>query len=135
MHHVSLFLSGRTAVTLTSSVEHDAACPGEVVVYTCMVVRTSVVAWRFLPHPSEIDYFVSSPIGQVQVFGDFRTVLTNRVLDINTPGLADLTTTLTVTATPGQNGRMVTCLGDGANEILSLILNITSEHSIQFSEM
>ena len=116
---------------LTSNVEHGAACPGEVVVYTCTAPRTSIVSWLFPPDiNNELDYFASSPIGQVQVFGDSQVVLTNRIQDHNTPGLADLTTTLIVTATPAQHGRRVTCLGDEPSEISSLILNITSEHSV-----
>jgi len=42
-------------------------------------------------------------IGQVQVIGNFQALLTNRILDPDITGLADLTTTLTVTATPEQN--------------------------------
>jgi len=110
-------------------VEHDAACPGEVVVYTCTASRTSAVGWRTLPNIVEFDYFVSSPIGEIQVIGDFQVVLTE-IRDLST-GLADLTTTLTVTATPIQHGRNVTCIGDELGEMLSLIVSITSEHSIQ----
>ena len=128
--YVCLFIAGRAAVTLTSSVDHVAACPGEVVVYTCTAPRTSSVGWLFPPDiNNELDYFASSPLGQVQVFGDSQVVLTSRIPDPNTPGLADLTTTLTVTATPVQHGRMVTCEGDEPSEILSSILSITSEHT------
>jgi len=34
-----MFLFGRTAVMLTSSVEHDAACPGEVVIYLVFNIK------------------------------------------------------------------------------------------------
>ena len=110
--------------------EHVAACPGEVVVYTCTALRTSSVGWRFPPDIDQFEYFLSSPSDQPMDIGVSQVVLTNKVLDPNTPGLADVTTTLTLTATPAQHGRMVTCLGDEPSEILSLILNIASEHSI-----
>ena len=94
--------------------------------YTCTASRTTAVGWRTLPNIVEFDYF---PIGEIQVIGDSQVVLTE-VLNPSA-GLADLTTTLTVTATPIQHGRTVTCIGDEPGEMLSLILSITSEHSIQ----
>jgi len=112
-------------------VGHDAACPGEVVVYTCTASRTSSVAWRFPPDIDEFDYFPSSTVGQVQVIGDSRVVLTMNV-DTDVMGLADLTTTLTVNATSEQDGRMVMCEDDDPSERSNLTLNITSEHSVQY---
>ena len=97
--------------------------------YTCTASRTSAVGWHTLPNIVEFDYFVSSPVGEIQVIGDSQVVLTE-VLNPSA-GLADLTTTLTVTATPIQHGRNVTCIGDEPNETSSLILSITSEHSMQ----
>ena len=115
-------------MTLTSTVDHVAACPGKVVVYTCTAPRTSSIGWRFPPDIDQFEYFTSSPSDQPTVIRDSQVVLTE-VLGLNA-GLADLTTTLTVTATPAQHGRMVTCLGDEPGEISSLILNVASEHSI-----
>jgi len=127
----ALFIPGRAAVTLTSSVEHDAACPGEVVVYTCTALRSSSIGWNFPPDIQGFNYFPTSPIGQTEVFGYSQVVFTG-VLNPST-GLADLTTTLTVTATPIQHGRRGTCLGDEPSEMLSLILNVTCEHSMKYN--
>jgi len=100
-------------------------------VYTCIAPRTSSVSWRIPPDIDEISYFPSSTVGQVQPVGDFRVVLTMNV-DTDVMGLADLTTTLTVNATSEQDGRMVMCEGDDPSERSSLMLNITSEHSMQY---
>lgn len=80
-----------------------------------------------LPDIDGFNYFPSSPIGQVQVIGNFQALLTNRILDPDIAGLADLTTTLTVTATPEQNGTVVQCRGDDPSERMSLTLHIASE--------
>ena len=115
-------------ITLTSSVDAgQAVCPGEVVTYTCTALRTSSVGWVALPDIDGFDYFPSSPIGQVQVIGNFQALLTNRILDPDIAGLADLTTTLTVTATPERNGTVVQCRGDEPSERMSLTLHIASE--------
>jgi len=115
-------------ITLTSSVDgRQAVCPGEVVTYTCTALRTSSVGWVALPDIDGFDYFPGSQIGQVQVIGNFQALLKNRILDLNIAGLADLTTTLTVTATPEQNGTVVQCQGDKPSERNSLTLNIASE--------
>ena len=45
----------------------------------------------------------------------------------NIAGLADLYTTLTVTATPERNGTVVQCRGDEPSERMSLTLHIASE--------
>ena len=63
--------------------------------------------------------------------GDFRIALINNIA--NGLGLADLTTTLTVTATAGRNRTVVECRGDDPSERMSLVLNIASEHSMIFS--
>ena len=115
-------------ITLTSSVDgRQAVCPGEVVTYTCTAFRTSSVGWVALPDIDGFDYFPSSPIWKVQVIGNFQALLTNRILDPRIARMADLTTTLTVTATPEQNGTVVQCRGDEPNERMSLTLHIASE--------
>ena len=112
-------------ITLTSSVDgRQAVCPGEVVTYTCTALRTSSVGCVALPDIDGFDYFPSSPIGQEQVIGNFQALLINRILDPNIP---DLTTTLTVTASPEWNGTVVQCEGDGPSERMSLTLYIASE--------
>ena len=95
--------------------------------YTCTAPRTTVVSWFALPDISGVDYFSSSQVGE-QVIGDFRIALTNN--SANGVGLADLTSTLTVTATAGRNGTVVECRGDDPSERRSQVLSIASEHSM-----
>ena len=124
-----LFTAGIATITLTSILDgRQTACPEEVVTYTCTVLRTSVVSWVGLPRINRIDYYPRDQIGQ-QVIGDFQIALISNVpIAI---GLADLTTTLTVTATLARNGTVVQCLGDEPSERMSLVLNIASEQSVQ----
>ena len=55
-------LASAQTVTLTSSVEQDgrqAACPGEVVTFTCMVTEATRLRWiaePFIPQSSPIDF-------------------------------------------------------------------------------
>ena len=115
---------------LTSTLDgRQTACPRVVVTYTCTAPRTTVVSWFALPDISGVDYFASSQIGE-QVIGDFRIALTNN--SANGVGLADLITTLTVTATAGRNGTVVECRGDDPSERMSLVLYIASEHNMTF---
>ena len=60
--------------------------------------------------------------------GDFRIALINNIA--NAMGTADLTTTLTITATAGRNGTVVECRGDDPSERMNLVLNIASKHSM-----
>ena len=113
-------------MTLTSILDwRQTACPREVVTYTCTVLRTSSITWFVLPD-IDVDYFPNSPIGQ-RVIRGFQLALTNKVPDPNNAQLADLTTTLTVTATLARNGTVVQCRGDDPSERRSLVLYIASE--------
>ena len=115
---------------LTSTLDgRQAACPGEVVTYTCTVPRTSSAGWDVPPDIMQFTYFPSSQTGQPDDIGYFQVVLTN-VGVLDNMGLADLTFTLTVTATLGQNGTVVNCLGDEAGERISLVLKVASEYSM-----
>ena len=118
-------------MTMTSTLDgRQAACPGEVVTYTCTVLRTTVVTWVALPDIDGAQYLPSNPVGQ-RVIGDFQLALTNNVPDPNNPTtLADLTTTLTITATLAHNGTVVQCRGDEPSERMSLVLYIASEQSV-----
>ena len=118
-------------MTLTSTLDgRQAACPGEVVTYTCTAPRTSSAGWDVPPDIMQFNYFPSSPIGQ-QDIGDFQVALISNVPI--SMGLADLTTTLTITATADRNGTVVQCLGDEPSETDSAVLNIASE-PIDYSE-
>ena len=122
---------GTAAVTLTSTLdERQAACPGEVVTYTCTAPRTSSIGWNVPPDIMQFNYFPSSPIGQ-QDIGDYQVALVSNVPI--SMGLADLNITLTVTATADRNGTVVQCLGDEPSETINAALSIASE-PIDYSE-
>ena len=91
-------------VTLTSSAQ-GAICPGEEVTLTCTVTGEVLMEWRSVTFNRPIRYIVNNPIGQRIYRGSFTATL------ILTPPLADLTSTLRVTATPEAmlNGTVVTC--------------------------
>ena len=120
--------SGRAAVTMISTLNgRQVACPGEVVTYTCIAPRTTVVTWFVLPD-IDVDYFPTSSLGQQQVIRGFQPALTGNVPDPTNPTtIADLTITLTVTATAGLNRTVVECRGDEPSERMSLTLNVASE--------
>ena len=125
------FNIGTAAVTLTSTLDgRRAACPGEVVTYTCTAPRTSSAGWDVPPDIMQFNYFPSNSIEQRRI-GDFQVALISNVPVSR--GVADLTITLTVTATVDRNGTVVQCLGDEPDERISIVLNITSE-PIDYSE-
>ena len=119
-------------MTLTYTLDgRQTACPGEVVTYTCTVLQTAVISVFALPDIDGVQYLPRSPLGQQTIRG-FQLALTNKVLDPTNPALADLTITLTVTATLARNGTVVQCRGDVPSERMSLVLNIASEHSMVY---
>ena len=124
----ALCTAGRAAVTLTSTLDgRQTTCVRDVVTYTCTILRTSSITWSALPDIDGVGYFANGGSFGQQVTGDFQIALTDRVPDpINPTTLADLTTTLTVTATVGRNGTVVECRGDGPSERRSRVLNIAS---------
>jgi len=121
------FISGKATVTLNSTLDRrQTTCSGAAVTYTCTALRTSIVTW-FIAQGIDVDYFPTSPLGQQTIRG-FQLALTNKVPDPNNPTtIADLTITLTVTATAGRNGTVVQCRGDQPSERMILTLNVASE--------
>ena len=91
-------------VKLTSSAQ-PAICPGEEITFTCIVTGEVLLGWNSTAFRNPIWYIVNDPIGQMRVRGIFTATLTL------TPPLANLTSTLRVTATPEAmlNGTVVTC--------------------------
>ena len=123
------FTAGKAIVTLTSTLDgRQTACPGEVVTYTCTVLRTSAAGWHIPPDIMEFNFFPSSPIGHRTVIGDFQLALTSSVVDPKTPALANITITVTVIGTVGHNGTVVQCRGDEPGERMNLVLDIASKH-------
>ena len=124
-----LFTTGAATITLTSTLgERQTACPGEVVTYTCTAPRTAVITWVASPGINRVEYYPRDQTGQ-RIIGDFQIALISNVQIAI--GLADLTTTLTVTATLARNGTVVECRGDDPSERMSLVLYIASEQSVQ----
>ena len=112
-HFLLLGLALAQTVTLTSSVEQDgrqAACPGEVVTFTCMVNEASRLRWiaePFIPKSDPIDFISVATAGAMAVddSGQFRAVLVSIVHTEG--GLSDFNSRLTVTA----SGSEVQCSG------------------------
>jgi len=110
-------------VTLTSNVDgRQAACPGEVVTYTCTVIQGAVITWTAAPvlvgtvvrfrstsPPDEWQLScsdTSSPVPCTDL--DYQATLTSvGTLDMN--GAANLTSTFRLTATAELNGTVVQC--------------------------
>ena len=99
----------------------QAACPGEVVTYTCTVTQGGSITWtaapvlvgiavRFLTtEPSGSSLSCSDPSSPVQCADlDYQATITSvGTLDMN--GLADLTSTFRFTARAEINGTVVQC--------------------------
>jgi len=99
----------------------QAACPGEVVTYTCTVTQGGSITWtaapvlvgiavRFLTtEPSGSSLSCSDPSSPVQCVDlDYQATITSvGTLDMN--GLADLTSTFMFTARAEINGTVVQC--------------------------
>ena len=96
-------------MTLPSTLAgRQAACPWETVTYTCIALRTGVITWFVLPD-IDVDYFPTSSVGgQQQTIKRLPACPYGNVPDPTNPTtIADLTITLTVTATVGRNGTVV----------------------------
>ena len=112
-------LMSAQTVTLTSSVEQDgrqAACPREVVTFTCMVNEATRLRWiaePFIPQSDPITFVSAATAGAMAVddSGQFRAVLVSIVLIGG--GLSDFNSRLTVTASGSGslNGTEIQCSG------------------------
>ena len=100
-------------MTLTSSVEQDgrqAACPGEVVTFTCMVTDGSFLQWIAEPFINGSVIFttinkagdVQDPTPQIHIV----LIEINRTNDLR---LRNYISTLTVNATTALNGTVIQC--------------------------
>ena len=101
-------------------------CPGERVTYTCTVTQGAVLEWivePFLPDSALIQFTRTDTIGRsfdcndvtALQCADFNFVAT--LTDIANPStsVADITSTLTFTATSTLNGTVIQCRGVTAN--------------------
>ena len=106
--------------TLTSSVMEDgrqAACPGEVVTFTCDVTDSATLSWDFLPYISAFGntsvVFRPSDEGKppLQREKNITVNLTRVVPHPSNELAANFTSTLTVPAVLELNGSVVECGG------------------------
>ena len=89
-----------------------AACPGEVVTFTCVVEDGATLSWTAEPYITMMDpirFILSGTAGQTAMddSGQFRARLTTVVQDGN---FGDLTSELTVTASETLGGTVIQCL-------------------------
>ena len=115
--------------TLTSTLGgRQAACPQEVVTYTCNVTTAATISWTVAPIfviESIVRFVPTTPLNQrvtcstMQCAGfDFLATLTNvGTVDMN--GAADMTSTFSFTARAGLNGTIVQCSGTPSPPISS----------------
>ena len=109
-----LFVAAVPTVSLTSSVEKEAACPGEEVTFTCTIEDGTTLDWiseAFSGVPSSFYRFVvGDPVLMLRVYEGFTTTLTREIPDPDMPGFGDLTSTLTFTASTDElNGTVIQC--------------------------
>ena len=124
LHSLSGLASAQT-VTLTSSVEQDgrqAACPEEMVTFTCMLTRANGLRWssdRFQP----VEFIGDEPEQSEEDQGAFHAVLTSNVGGVL---FRNLTSTLNVNASVTLNGAIIYCTNPGATNSSST-LNFASK--------
>ena len=96
-------------MTLTSSAQ-GAICPREEVILTCTVTGGVSLEWSSTAFSPVVRYFENDPLERPIERGIFTATLISEAAN-PTPSLADLTSTLRVTATPEAmlNGTVVTC--------------------------
>jgi len=101
---------------LTSSLDKDrrnAACPEELVTFKCTVIQGATLEWIIQPFIVENDpitFLSIDSAGYQVVRGVFHATLTNVTQNPDNMILADMTSKITVIASPDSlNGAMVEC--------------------------
>ena len=137
------------SVVLNSSMGMRGACPGETVTYTCAVNQGFVLEWivePFLPTSARIQFTTTTDIGsrldcnsvaavQCEDFNFVATLTaTANPTVVMTTTLADMTSTLTFTATARLNGTVVQCRGTTADGLLiaNRMLNVAGAFILQY---
>ena len=116
--------------TATTVLDSSAACPGEVVTYTCTARQGAILDWivePFLPASARIQFLSTRPIGSsldcsiVSAVNctdlNFVATLTNLTNPTTVQGgpVADMTSTLAFTAAVRLTGTVVQCRGTTAD--------------------
>ena len=90
-----------------------AACPEEVVTFQCTVVQGASLEWIIQPFIVESDpitFLSIDSVGYQVVRGEFHATLTNVTQNRNNRILADMTSKISVIASPESlDGAMVEC--------------------------
>ena len=108
IHLVGIIYFLTADITLTSSLDGaQAACPGQVVTYTCTALRTNAIQWIVAPGVLSVTFFQDDIITE-EIDGNFQVTLTSRIP--NGTGTSDLTSTLRVVTTASQNGSRIQCV-------------------------
>jgi len=134
------FMDIRATVTLTSSVDGRRACPEEVVTYTCTAIGVANIQWTAEPfltnNPAENNAIIflrtdTARVGQtvncvdrsIQDCADFQATLLS--ITNSQGGMADMVSTLAVTAAARLNETVVQCRGTTATELPTANKSIT----------
>ena len=106
--------------TLSSTLDgRQAACPGEVVTYTCTVTQGFLIDWRAVPFldaalvqftPTDSRILGCSNFSAIQC-NDFDFLATLTSVSPVQSGAADMTSTFRFTARAGLNRTVVVCSG------------------------
>ena len=143
--HCNVVLHTATVV-LDSSVGMRGACPGEMVTYTCTVIQGIALDWIVEPFISgtDIRFRNSTPTDMRSVdcnevtppqcdninFIATLTNTANSMTVMNVP-VADITSTLTFTATARLNGTVVQCRGVTAvTQIANRTVNVAGIYEL-----
>ena len=117
-------------VVLDSSVGMRQACPAEMVTYTCTVNQGAQLDWivePFLPASAQIQFLATASTGSSIHCSDltppqcdnidFVATLTNIANPMTIQGttVADMASTLAISATVGLNGTVIQCKGTTAD--------------------
>ena len=109
--------------SLSSTLDgRQAACPGEVVNFTCTVTQAFTLGWTAAPvlvNPSLLRFTTFDPAGRMVGCSDIAAIqcadldFLATLTSIGTPvnSAADMTSTFRFTARPGLNGTVVECSG------------------------
>ena len=143
---ISIYVFFLCAATIV--LDSSAACPGEVVTYTCTVRQRAILDWivePFLPDSARIQFLSTRPIGSSLECSSISTVncadldfvasLTNLTNPTTVAGgpVADMTSTLAFTATLRLNGTVVQCRGTTADGVpmTNITLNVAGTVTLQ----
>ena len=118
-----IFTAGVFAVTLSSSPDFRGAtvCPSTNVNFTCFVEQTSVMQWEV--GGMEVRTFFPTDVNDIGSLFMVDNVFLVTLINISSVsnGLADITSTLEVSADEVENGTTITCRSFSETKSISLV--------------